>query len=77
MTNYRTLSRLPVGGGERVEVVLIGECRQPREDIAHISEGIMAVALAGDDDRVNDSGALAGIGMANEEPVLFVMLSSA
>ncbi len=31
---------------------------------------IVAVALAGDGERVKDSGTVAGIGMADEEPVL-------
>lgn len=32
--------------------------------------GIVATALAGDDERVEDGSAIAGVGMTDEEPVL-------
>ena len=41
------------------------------EDVSQVSQRIDATALAGADDRVDDRGAIAGIGMADEEEVLF------
>jgi hypothetical protein len=35
------------------------------------SERVFAVALAGNNERVNDGEAAAGIGVADERPVLF------
>lgn len=61
---------LPVCGQQRGEVVLVGHGRQAGEDVAQISERFDAVAQARDDDRVEDGAALAGVGMADEQPVL-------
>ena len=66
---------LPRGGKQGGEVVPRGHLRQSREDIADVVEGIDAAALAGDDNRVNDRGAVAGVGMADEQEVFLVMLS--
>jgi hypothetical protein len=38
--------RLPLRGGQRCEVVLIGHRREPAEDVTQIRERIFAVALA-------------------------------
>ncbi len=50
---------------------MIGHPRQAGEDIPEVAVRVLAVALAGDDQRVDDGGALAGVGMADEQPVLF------
>jgi hypothetical protein len=63
--------RLPACGSEGGEVVLVGHCGQPGEDIAQICERVFSEALAGDDDRVNDRGALTSTGVPNKQPVLF------
>ncbi len=63
--------RLPMGGQQRGEIVAIGHFRQASEDVAEVSKRILAVAAARDDERVDDRGALSGVGMTNEEPVLF------
>ena len=62
-------SRRPVGRSERVQVVLIGHPRQTSEYVTHIGERIFAVTLTRDDDRVNDRGALAGVGVPDKKPV--------
>ena len=61
--------RLPRGRQEVVEFVLIGHPGQAREDVLDVDEGVDPVPLAGDDDGVNDSGAVSGLGMTNEHPV--------
>jgi hypothetical protein len=66
-------SRRPVGRSERVQVVLIGHPRQTSEYVTHIGERIFAVTLTRDDDRVNDRGALAGVGVSDKKPVFFPM----
>ena len=43
---------------------------QAGEQVSDVGLRIMPVAQAGDDDRVEDGGALAGVGVADEEPVL-------
>ena len=60
----------PPGRGERGEVILIAHRRQAREQVAHVGQRIDAAPLAGDHDRVDDGRTLAGVGMADEEPVL-------
>lgn len=59
-TTIRTLrsGRLPKARRERAQVVLIGQARQAGEDIFQVGERIFAVALAGDDQRVEDRRAL-------------------
>ncbi len=61
---------MPVGGEERGEIVLIGRRGQAGEDIAQVRERILAVALAGYEQRVDDGDARTGVGMAYEERVL-------
>ena len=61
--------RLPARGRERAEIVLIGHSRHSREHDAQVGERVCAVALAGNDDRVDDRGALAGVGVTDEQPV--------
>jgi hypothetical protein len=65
-----------VGGREGVEVVPGGHGGEPAQDIAQVDQRIDLSPLAGDDDRVNDRGALAGLGVADEEPVFLFMASS-
>ena len=50
--------------------MLVGHRWQTPQHVAQISERVFAVALTRDDERVDDRGALAGFGMADEEPVL-------
>src|ERR1043165_1257975 len=61
--------RLPVAGQQCVEVVAGGHARQLCEDITEVKVRIDTVALAGDDDGVDDRRALSGVGVADEEPV--------
>jgi hypothetical protein len=63
--------RLPASGSEGGEIVLVGHCWEPGEDIARIRERVFPEALAGDDDRVNDRGALTGLRVSDKQPVLF------
>lgn len=62
--------RLPARGGERTEVVLAVHRGQAGEQVADIDLRVVPMPEAGDDDRVEDGGALAGVGVADEEPVL-------
>lgn len=62
--------RLPAPRSERRQVVTIGHARQPREQIFQVSERVLAVPLARDDQRVQDRRTLAGFGVADEQPVL-------
>jgi hypothetical protein len=72
----RDLGRsLPLSWGESVEVVSGCHLRQASQDVAQVCEGIDPSALTGDDDRVDDRRALAGVGMADKKPILFVMRS--
>ena len=50
---------LPETRRERVEVVLVGHGRQAGEHVAQ----------AGDDERVEDGGAAAGVGVTDKQPV--------
>ena len=49
---------------------MIGHRWQSGEDVAQIRERVFPEALAGDDDGVDDRGALAGVGVVNEQLVL-------
>jgi hypothetical protein len=60
--------RDPVAGNQWQQVVLIAH---RGEHVAQIRERILAMALTGYDDRVNNGRALAGAGVADEQPVLF------
>jgi hypothetical protein len=62
--------RLPAGRGQRAEVVTVGHARQSREHVAQVNRRILAVALAGDDQRIDDRSQ-AGVGVADKKPVLF------
>jgi hypothetical protein len=64
------LDRFPLRWQERPKVVLVGHRRQPVEHIPEVRQGIDAMTPAGDDDRVDDGRAFAGIGVTDEEPVL-------
>jgi hypothetical protein len=70
VTTDQTLSRLPVDRRKGVQVEAVSEGRQPGEDVAQVGKGVVAVALAGDDDRVDDRRALAGVRVAYKKPVL-------
>ena len=64
-------SRLPQPRRESAEVVAVGHPRQASEDVLHIGQRVFAVTLARDNQRVEDGGALAGIGVPDKQPVLF------
>ena len=68
---------MPACRGERSEVVFRGHGGQAREHVLEVDERIDAEALAGDDDRVDDGGAVASVAMADEQPVFLVMRSYA
>ena len=68
---------LPVLGREGAEVVLVGHPGQPGEDVLQVRQRVFPMAFAGDDERVQDRGALAGVGVADKEPVFLVMSSYA
>ena len=55
-------SRLPQPRRESAEVVAVGHPRQASEYVLHIGQRVFAVTLARDNQRVEDGGALAGIG---------------
>jgi len=55
-------------------VIGIGHVRQARECVAEISERIKSLSAAVFDERVDDGAALAGIGIANGEPVFLSKL---
>ena len=59
-----------MGGQQRREIVLGGHRGQTREHVLEVGVGIEPAALGGDDQRVDDRGAVAGVGVADEEPVL-------
>ena len=65
----QTRRRRPVARQQRSEVVAIAHAREPREDVAQVGERVLAVALTRHDDRIEDGGALSGVGMADEQPV--------
>ncbi len=56
--------------------LMVGHAREASQDIAEVGVGIETPAAATFDDGVNDGAAFAGFGVADEEPVLFVMASS-
>ena len=47
--------RLPAGGQQGSEVVLIGHGRKPHEDVGEVKLGIMAVALGAFHQGVNEA----------------------
>jgi hypothetical protein len=57
VTTTGTLLWLPVERSQGIQVEAIGQGRQLGEDVAQVGVGIFPVALAGDDDRVDDGGA--------------------
>src|ERR1035438_1076297 len=60
---------LPVYGQQGVEIVLSRHLGQTAEDVTEVNQGIDAAALTGYHDRVDDRGALPGVGVAHEEPI--------
>ena len=64
--------RLPFAPGLRRDFgdLPVGHVRQSCEDVAKISERIQPASAAVFDDGINDGAALAGFGLADEEPVL-------
>ncbi len=61
----------PVGRRQGGDVGLVRHRRKPVEEIFDLDERIDAVALARHDDRINNRRALARLGVADEQPVLF------
>jgi len=44
----------PVAGKQQAQVVAVGHARQAGEKVFKVRERVLAVALAGDDERVDD-----------------------
>lgn len=65
------LCRFPVLGQQDGEVVGVFHGWEAGEQVTQVVEGGFAVAAAGEDEGVDDGGALAGLWVADEEPVLF------
>ena len=61
---------MPVYRQQWREIVLVAHRGEAGEHVFHVGVRVFAVALTGDDDRVDDGRSLAGIGVADEEPVL-------
>ena len=55
---------------QRAQIGAIGHERQTCEQILQVRQRVLAVALAGDDQRVEDRRTPAGVGVADEQPVL-------
>ena len=51
--------------------------REVGEHVLQVGVGIESAALGGDEERVDHRGAVAGVGVSDEEPVLLVMRSDA
>jgi hypothetical protein len=68
---------LPASRGELPQVILVGQAGQPDEDVAQVGERVPAVAQAGDDQRVEDGGALDGVGTTDQQPVFLPMQEAA
>ena len=60
-----------MAGQQRAEVVFGRHRRQAGEHVFEVVVGIVAAALAGDDERVHDGGAVTGVGVADEEQFFF------
>ena len=56
----------PVARQQRSEIVAIAHAGEQREDVAQVGERVFAAALTRHDDRIEDGGALSGVGMADE-----------
>ena len=69
----RLRQRLPFRWRQQRDMVLVGHGGQPREHVFDVDERIDAVSLAGNHNRINDRRALAGVRVADEQPVLFFM----
>ena len=67
----KVLRGLPVNGEQGREVVLVAHCGQTGEHVLHVRVRVFAVALTGDDDRVDDGRSLSGVRVSDEQPVLF------
>jgi hypothetical protein len=60
----------PRFGSQAVDLP-VGGVRQPGEDVAQIGLGIDAATAAAFDDGIKDGAALADLGFADKQPVLF------
>ena len=68
---------LPTGRRHGAQVILDGHAGQAGEHVPHVGERVDAAALARCDDRVDDRGAVAGVGVTDEQKILFFMRSYA
>jgi len=66
---------LPAGRCQGAQVVLVGHAGQAGEHVPHVGQRVDAAALARHDDRVDDRGAVAGVGVTDEQKILLVMRS--
>lgn len=65
------------GGGNDLRDLPVGHMGQAYEHVPEVSIRINAASAAVFNDGVEDRAAVSRVGFADEEPVLFVMLSSA
>ncbi len=59
-----------MGGQQGREIVLGRHGRQAGERVLQVGVRVVAVTLAGDEERVEDGGAVAGLRVSDEQPVL-------
>src|SRR5581483_8639546 len=62
---------LPVSRGQHAEIILVGHSRETHEDVFQIGEWVFAVSLTRHDQGVKDRRALAGVGVADKQAILF------
>ena len=68
---------LPAGRCQGAQVIPVGHAGQAGEHVPHVGQRVDAAALARYDDRVDDRRAIAGIGVTDEQKILFFMRSYA
>ena len=57
---------LPIRRKQRRKIGLVAHARKAAEQVRHVGQGVFAVALAGDDDGVDNGGSLAGTGRTDK-----------
>ena len=65
--------RRPIVREQGAKVVARGHAGQASKYVAQVGEWVLAVALAGDNQRVEDRGALTGLEMSNKQEFFFPM----
>ena len=67
----------PTSRRQGAQVIPVGHAGQAGEHVPHVGQRVDAAALARYDDRVDDRRAIAGIGVTDEQKILFFMRSYA